>query len=651
MDVRRQTEELIVTVLLATLLSNAVTVSVLAFVVFAVSKVIRHQMVVHGLWVLVLLKLITPSFISLPFAVAIDDSWLTFDSRFIFGESVHGDGDFGDARHAISALTGNSELIQLPSEEAAGKFLGKNSLSETTKVNRPNVPHQWFHSWPRIAVSVLLLTWLAGSCIYVARLLLRYFCFCRFLRNNEQIDEELISQGYDLAYKMGLKRPPRVRVLSGAFSPMLCGLGRGLTLILPLDLLHRLTPEGRATLVVHELAHYARGDYMVRVLETIVTAIFWWHPLVWWIRHELEIVEEDCCDSRVLAEFPGQPRHYAEAILDAIDFLCERPVRMPPISSGLGSTPQLKRRLTRIMTETPVPDGPRWGRRTVMACAVVVFPLQMIQFRPEPAETSEKVNAASPIALGPVVVPEQLSAEEFAAISNSRVWPRVKSPDGRWTLLVDHEQQCRLISPIERRCINLPTSMASCVVFSPDSQSLAVGTTDGRLLVLHAPDWSIEHNIGRGPAIKSVDWSPAGDRIAVCSEAGDIRLLASHDLTCISMRRLPMTFLNCVRFAVDADHLIVGCGDWKTDVDSALLLLDPESLRLTSVWNSEVPIAFVRTGDQGDEITCCDWSGRMTLLKLPDFRILNSQWIPKDLIAPLAFSVQADDAGVITGAF
>ena len=644
-------EESQVTTLIATLLSNAVTVSVLAFVVFAISKLVRHQMVVHGLWVLVMLKLITPSFISLPFAVPIDDSWLTFDSRFIFGESVHGDRNSGDARHATAAMAGNQELNQLPAEVAAGGSLEENASSEAKGATPPIVPDQWFHPWPRIAVSVLLLAWLAGSCIYVARLLIRYFRFCRFLRNNEQIDEELISEGYDLAYKMGLKRPPRVRVLSGAFSPMLCGLGRGLTLILPLDLLHRLTPKGRATLVVHELAHYARGDYLVRVLETVVTAIFWWHPVVWWIRHELEIVEEDCCDTRVLAEFPGQPRHYAEAILDAIDFLCERPVQMPPISSGLGSTPMLKRRLTRIMTETPVPDGPSWGHRTIMACAVVVFPLQMIHFRPEPLVAAKMANAASPSVLSSVVVPEQLSAEEFDSIFSARVWTRVKSPDGRWTLLVDQEQQCRVISLIERRCIDLPTSMASCVVFSPDSQRLAVGTTDGRLLILRAPDWSIEQNIGRGPAIRSVDWSPAGDRIAMCSEAGDIKLLASTDLTCISMRRLPMTFLNCVRFSPDANHLIVGCGDWKTDVDSALLLLDSESLRLTSNWNSEVPIAFVRSGERDDEITCCDWSGRVTLVSLADLRILNSQWIPKDLIAPLVFSVQADDAGVISGAF
>jgi hypothetical protein len=106
-----------------------------------------------------------------------------------------------------------------------------------------------------------------------------------------------------------------------------------------------------------------------------------------------------------------------------------------------------------------------------------------------------------------------------------------------------------------------------------------------------------------------------------------------------------------VRFSADANHVIVGCGDWKTEVDSALLILDAGSLNLANVWNSEAPIAFVRLGDQRDEITVCDWSGRINLLNLTDLRLLSSQWIPKDLVPPLAFSIQSDDAGIITGAF
>ena len=208
------------TALIATLLSNAVTVTVLAFVVFAVSRRIQSQRFVHGLWMILLLKLITPPLFSLPFTFPVDDSWLTIDSGFFFGDSTAGSQGKAESRSATSGLTGNGTQM-----ESAVVVLGDVAANDHRSLNSaagvPSVLQgRWIESWPRVIVSILLLTWLTGSCLYVARLLVRYFRFCRFLRKNELIDEELISEGYDLAYKMGLKRPPRVRMLSGAFSPI-----------------------------------------------------------------------------------------------------------------------------------------------------------------------------------------------------------------------------------------------------------------------------------------------------------------------------------------------------------------------------------------------------------------------------------------------
>lgn len=640
--------------LFESLISNAVTASVLAVVVFAVGRFFRHQVIIHGLWVLVLLKLVTPSVVSLPFSIPVDNSWLTFSTQQMFGNAGQTASTEEGRAHDGSGLNAHSGISGGGSAAGVTPLSGETDLSALRKPGGSSFRQDSVMSLTHVAVSALLLIWMAGSGVYIIRLLFRYVRFCRFLRNNLQVDEGLISEGYDLAYKMGLKRPPRVRVLSGAFSPMLCGLGRGLTLILPLDLLHRLAPEGRATLVVHELAHYARGDYLVRVLETMVTAVYWWHPVVWWVRRELETVEEDCCDSRVIAEFPGQPRHYAEAILDAIDFLCERPVAMPPVSSGLGSAPMLKRRLTRIMTEAPAPDSPRWGRMGVMASAVLALPMQVIHFRPEPAVAAESAVASADLLAAThaaVQAADQLSEEQFAAVSSSQVWSRVRSPDGRWTLLADDHQRCRLVSLSERRSIELPASIVSCVVFSPNSKMLAAGMTDGRVLLFRAPGWVVPENAGLGSAIRSIDWSPAGDRLALCTEAGDITVLTVDGLHCTASRRLPMAFLNCVRFTPDANQLVVGCGDWKTEDDSSLLLIDSSTLRLTRVLPSEFPVALVRFGEHDNEMTSCHWSGRATLWTLPEMNVLSTQWIPKDQIAPLAFSAQADEDGVISGAF
>jgi len=634
------------TKLLETLLSNAVTVTVLAVVVYALAKCIRHQGVVHGLWIVVLVKLITPAIVTLPFAITVDNSWLALNADEVlaaWSTGNHEDIDSGLAIDGGKHSSGIALSSRRPEPNVGGVTTSEN-LAESRST--PTL------SWSRAVVSVLILVWLLGTCFYVVRLLIRYVRFCRFLGQNEQVDEELISEGYDLAYKMGLKRPPRVRVLSGAFSPMLCGFGRSLTLILPLDLLHRLTPKGRATLIVHELAHYSRGDYLVRVLETFVTAIYWWHPAVWWVRRELEIVEEDCVDARVIFEFPGDARHYAEAILDAIDILCERTAVMPPLASGLGSAPMLKRRLTRIMTEVPVPSTSRRGHIAVLACGVLILPLQWIHFRPNPSLIADQADVDSIDSNSGIQTPENLaSAEQRDSILLQPSWCRVHSPNGSWIVVVDESQRCVLVSPREMRIAELSESTISCVVFSPDSQKLAAGTSDGRVLLFQAPDWRLVRGMNIGSAVKAIDWASHSDQLAICTDLGEVRVLNTDRLSSTAIRQLALTSPNCIRFSHDDSFLIVGSGDWKTQTGSALQLLDPQSLRLKSAVDLTTPIVVARYGQREDEIMTCDSSGQIILWTLPDLQILNSQWIPKDHVAPLEFSVQADDNGVISRAF
>ncbi len=629
------------TTLLETLLSNAVTVTVLAVVVYALAKCIRHQGVVHGLWIVVLVKLITPAIVTLPFAISVDKSWLNFTTDVVFASFTTSEATTEqDIDHGLVNNSATARDFAAASSGVKKSYIDFCFFGGTSS-------KFYYRSLSHISASAFMLIWLAGTCIYVVLLLARYVRFCRFLRHNEQVNEELISEGYDLAYKMGLKRPPRVRVLSGAFSPMLCGLGRGLTLILPLDLLHRLTPKGRATLIVHELAHYSRCDYLVRVLETIVTALYWWHPVVWWVRKELETVEEDCCDARVVAEFPGEPRHYAEAILDAIDILCERSASMPPLASGLGTAPMLKRRLTRIMTETEVPATTRGGYLTVFASAAIVLPLQMIHFQPEQGTVINRSVAADSALEDPsIVTVDCVSQQQIEDAFSQSNWCKVAAPDGDWTLLADGNQKCRLVSVRQRRIVGLADASISCVVFSPDSQWLAAGTSDGTVFVLRAPDWKLIQQTIVGAAVKAIDVSSDAGRLAICTNAGDIRVLNTERLNCVTMRRLPTRSPNCIRFSPDDTRLIVGCGDWRTEMDSAMLLLDSQSLELSAGMDLTSPVALARFGQCEDELITCDWSGQLTLWKLPDLLILNTQWIPKDLIAPMVFSVQTDDANL-----
>ena len=88
-----------------------------------------------------------------------------------------------------------------------------------------------------------------------------------------------------------------------------------IVVLFPRELLARLAPEARDTLLAPELAHYCRCDHWVRVLEFIATGLYSWHRAVWLTRAGIEAAEEECYDAWVVGGLAASPRRYAVALL------------------------------------------------------------------------------------------------------------------------------------------------------------------------------------------------------------------------------------------------------------------------------------------------------------------------------------------------
>ena len=106
------------------------------------------------------------------------------------------------------------------------------------------------------------------------------------------------------------------------------------------------TPERRAAAMAHEHAHIARHDWAVHTAATLVCAVFWFQPLVWWARAALEQQAEHAADDAVLtAGF--RPSAYARLLVD---------LASPPHATALGAArSSVGRRVVAVLA----PERPR----------------------------------------------------------------------------------------------------------------------------------------------------------------------------------------------------------------------------------------------------------------------------------------------------
>ncbi len=343
--------------------SNAVAATILAAIALAVGAVYRRPAVVHGLWLLVLLKLVTPPLVHIPVAWPTATEPARLDLALVAEEPPAATVPRPEEEPAaVVVLAPAAENVPPANEPAA-------------TVDLPTVPSSPPSPDPPLWPQLLWIVWGVGSLAWFLLALERLHRFRRLLRFAQSAPAPLQERARGLARSLGLSRCPRVRLLPGRIAPMLWAVGGPPRLLVPVDLLGLLSDEQLDTLLVHELAHLRRHDHWVRVLEFVVMGLYWWHPVVWYARRELHEAEEQCCDAWVVSTLPGAGRTYASALLDTLDFLSTAQPAVPPLASGLGQVADLKRRLTMIMRGT-TPRALSWpGCLAVVVLGLTFLPM------------------------------------------------------------------------------------------------------------------------------------------------------------------------------------------------------------------------------------------------------------------------------------
>jgi bla regulator protein blaR1 len=140
---------------------------------------------------------------------------------------------------------------------------------------------------------------------------------------------------------------------------------RNPVLLLPEGITDRLTPPQLEAVLAHELCHVRRRDNLTAAIHMMVEAIFWFHPLTWWIRARLVEERERACDEEVLSR-ASDPQVYAEGILNVCKFYLELPL---VCASGVTGS-DLKKRIEGIVANR-LAARLNLSRRLLLALAAI----------------------------------------------------------------------------------------------------------------------------------------------------------------------------------------------------------------------------------------------------------------------------------------
>ncbi len=170
----------------------------------------------------------------------------------------------------------------------------------------------------------------------------------------------------------GVAKPLRILSSSASLEPGILGIANPV-LLWPLNISERLDNKQVEMILAHELSHVRRRDNLAAAIHMLVEALFWFHPLVWWIGARIVDERERACDEDVL-RMGGDPQVYAESILKVCEFYLESPLAC--MSGVTGS--DLKKRMERIMSNHIGETLNNWGKLLVAAAGVVALTVPLL---------------------------------------------------------------------------------------------------------------------------------------------------------------------------------------------------------------------------------------------------------------------------------
>jgi len=201
-------------------------------------------------------------------------------------------------------------------------------------------------------VPMLTIGWLIG--VFLLSILMLFgFVHLQRLRSQHiiEVEKEWANVFIQLKQQMGIFRKVQFTISEKIKEPVTFHFFKPVVLV-PVSFFSGLSTEQVEVILLHELAHIRRHDYLVNTIQSMVEILFFYHPAIWWMSGKIREEREHCCDDLVL-KVRNNPIVYAEALTRLQVINHSKTTRLAMSLNGKGSA--FKKRIFRLFGQEEQP--------------------------------------------------------------------------------------------------------------------------------------------------------------------------------------------------------------------------------------------------------------------------------------------------------
>jgi beta-lactamase regulating signal transducer with metallopeptidase domain/DUF4097 and DUF4098 domain-containing protein YvlB len=227
----------------------------------------------------------------------------------------------------------------------------------------------------RLVQNLSLAVWAAGLLVILGRLIAGHLGIHRLKKSTREFPlgdvlASLIAGDMEIA-------APSVRISDIVDGPFTIGM-HGAVILLPAEAV-TWNNERLRVVLLHEMAHVSRFDYLAQLIATIACAVYWFNPAVWLAANQLRAEAEQAADDRVLeAGIDGVT--YATHLLELASRI-GAPRLSTAVAVGMARSTRLERRFQSMLDSTRSRGNTPLRHQLFATAAIVGMMIPVVGFK------------------------------------------------------------------------------------------------------------------------------------------------------------------------------------------------------------------------------------------------------------------------------